>query len=74
MIDSDTLQEAYDRAFETFRKVKEDKKGEKLALTYAIEEWAKVMHSGYLKATLTNLAEKATMRADIARNMETMVF
>ncbi len=68
------VQEAYEKAFETFRKVKEGKKGEKLALTYAIEEWTKVLREAYEAEAMKSMSIHASSRADVVRKMETMVF
>lgn len=68
------VQEAYEKAFETFRNVKEGKKGEKLAITYAIEAWTKVMREYYEAEAMKAMSAHAEKRADLVRNMETMIF
>ena len=68
------VQEAYEKAFDTFRRVKEGKKGEKLALTYAIEAWTKVMREYYEAEAMKAMAAHAEKRGELVRKMETMVF
>lgn len=68
------VQEAYEKAFETFRRVKESKKGEKIALTYAIEAWTQVLREAYEAEAACDMAHHANNRAKLVRNMETMVF
>lgn len=68
------VQEAYEKAWEEFRRVKDGKKGEKLALTYAIEAWTKVLREAYEAEAAIDMSLHATARANLVRNMETMVF